>query len=187
MYCPNCGKRADMDLCMNCGTDMRNIVIFRPDRKSVANKYEAYRRFYPDKIRAIQALRIDTGMDLVEAKRVIDDLFGTSDTAAWGMKSADTVKVDVRSVAKRHYPYKGNAIRALCSEGMNEREARIAIEEAFSKIGEEKRRAEEERQKKVQKAVKTVGKGVGLAALTTGYIGLSTIAKLTKPYVKKRR
>lgn len=187
MYCPNCGSRADMNFCMYCGTDMRNIVISRPVRKPDTNKYEAYRRFYPDKIRAIQALRIDTGMGPVEAKRVIDDLFSTADTAAWGVNSADTVEVDVRSLAKRHYPSKGNAIRALCSEGVNEREARIAIEEAFLEIGEEKRRAEEERQKKLQKAVKTVGKGVGLAALTTGYIGLSTIAKLTKPYVKKRR
>ncbi len=42
-------------------------------------KYESYKRYYPDKWAAISALRMETGMGFNEANQVINAVFGVSD------------------------------------------------------------------------------------------------------------
>ena len=82
MFCPNCGNYADSNFCPNCGCDLRNIVI-KPQTACVprrqGNNYSSYMQYYPDKLEAIRRLRIDTGMGIAEADRIIDQLFGKTD------------------------------------------------------------------------------------------------------------
>ncbi len=80
MFCPRCGTNAENNFCPNCGCDLRNIArSLNSKSKDSKNKYDVYMRYYPDKLAAIRALRIDTGMGLAEANRIINDLFGMTD------------------------------------------------------------------------------------------------------------
>ena len=80
MFCPKCGTSAETNYCPNCGCDLRNIAkSLNSKAKESTNKYDVYMRYYPDKLAAIRALRIDTGMGFVEANRIINDLFGITD------------------------------------------------------------------------------------------------------------
>ena len=203
MYCPNCGNYAESNFCPNCGTDLRIIAVARSTSKDCTNDYSAYLRFYPNKIEAIQALRIDTGMNAVEAMQIINGLFG-ADTrptkpvfkhaSEWKAVSttsnaqhSDMVEVDVQYYANRYYPNKAEAIRALRQLGVGAVDAGNAIEEAFLEIEESRRRKEKERQQKMQNAAKVVGRGIGMAVFATGALGFHVVSNLTKTYTKKRR
>ena len=204
MYCPNCGNYAESNFCPNCGVDLRNIVISKSISKADTDDYNAYLRFYPNKIEAIQALRIDTGMNAVEAKQIIDKLFGSDampskpifkHSSEWKVASAannvhhkDMIEVDVPHYANRYYPDKAKAISALIQLGVGGVDARKAMDDAFLEITNSKKQAKaNNRQKTAQKAVKTAGKGVGIAAFTAGALGFRVISNLTKMYTKKRR
>lgn len=203
MYCPNCGNYAESNFCPNCGADLRNIVFARSTPKAKKDDYSAYLRFYPNKIEAIQALRIDTGLNAVDAMQIIDRLFGTDTmptkpvfkhSSEWkavattnNVQHRDMTEVDVQYYANRHYPNKSEAIRALCQLGMRPVDASNAIEEAFIEIKESKRHKELERRQKAQNVVKVLGRGVGMAAFATGVVGFRVISGLTKKYTKKRR
>ena len=148
--------------------------------------YGAYLRFYPDKMEAIQALRIDTGLNAVEAQKIIDALFSTGkrSAAAAARRFEDTAEVDVAHYANRYYPSKPDAIRALRQLGVPEADAVNAIEEAFREIKTDR---EANRRKNTRQAAKKAGKGLGLAAFFCGYGFFYTISRLVKPYMGKRR
>lgn len=196
MFCPNCGTYTDGTRCLRCGMELQGIVLPKTAAGERKTRYDTYRRFYPNKIEAIQALRIDTGMNAVEAKRIIDHLFGADvmpekpvfpHSPGWKATGQtqpahqpDFVEVDVAYYANRHYPSQKEAVRALCRLGVGEEDARIAIAEAFREIESSR---EQERREKMQKTAKTVGKGIGLAALFGGYGALHIVSKLTGQYM----
>lgn len=171
MYCPNCSKRADYNFCPHCGYDMRSILASKAEEKRSAKKnYDAYMRYYPDKMQAIQALRVDTGMGAAEAIAIIDQLFGPDPNAF--------SEEELLFYARQHYPDKAKAIQALRREtGIGAVDAQEAMDRAFQKL-------EGKSSNRSAQAAKAVGKGVGLAALGAGFTGLSIIAKLTKRYMK---
>lgn len=203
MFCPICGNYANSNFCPNCGADLRNVNIPKHPAKESTDDYASYLRFYPNKIEAIQALRIDTGMNAVDAKRIIDKIFGTSTmpttpkfthSPAWKVASppehdlhANIIEVDVQYYADKYYPNKSEAIRALRQLGVGAADASNAIDEAFAKIKGNNRRKEMERHEKAQNAVRVVGKGAATAVAATGILGFKTISKLTRMYTKKRR
>ena len=172
MYCPVCGTKVQSNFCPNCGEDLRNRSV-----PKAGGAYADYLRFYPDKLAAIRALRIDTGMSLFEANSIVERLFGHE-------PPDHVAEVDVDDYARTYYPNKAAAIHALQRQEISEADATAAIEEAFRRIRQEK---EEERRVKAGKAAKTVGKGVGLTALFLGWGALRIISGLVKPYTKRRR
>ena len=167
------------------------------------NDYASYLRFYPNKIEAIQALRVDTGLNAMEAKKIIDRLFGADvmpTTPTFKRSSqlkaasssgcdwhAETIEVDVGYYAQKYYPNKSEAIHALRQLGVGDADARNAIENAFLEIQKKKHQKDIQRKKKDQKAVKTVGKTAGLTALFGGYGVFWIVSRLVKPYMGKRR
>lgn len=174
--CPNCGKSADSHFCPDCGMDLRSPVIPASASGIHTKDYASYRRFYPNKIEAIQALRTDTGMGAVEAKNIIDKLFGADvmpqkpefrHPTRWNAVSSaandrdpDFIEVDVAYYANQYYPDKAQAIGALLRLGVGGADARRAMDDAFQEIQNSK---EADRQKKAQAAVKAMGKGAGFA------------------------
>ena len=76
--CPNCGgTQFEKGKCLFCDTQLaeKHIEEQINDEKTQEDNsvtdYNAYfRRFNPDRLRAIKELRRDTGMSLVDAKRM---------------------------------------------------------------------------------------------------------------------
>lgn len=101
MFCPNCGNNcADANFCSNCGIKLCHTV--EADRTqgnkpstpmNIPNLDTYYQRFYPNKIDAISALRIDTGMGFREAYKCIDFVFAQhhKETEDVCQHSADTL------------------------------------------------------------------------------------------------
>ena len=48
-------------------------IYYKNSMKPIDWKY--YTKFYPEKAKAIQALRLDTGLSLTDAKAVMDEIF----------------------------------------------------------------------------------------------------------------
>lgn len=199
-YCPNCGSFADSNFCPNCGADLRKTTGPMSATGANTNDYSSYFRFYPNKIKAIQALRIDTGLNAAEAKKIIDQLFGANvfpkeptfaHSSKWKKASLPsqsqypgTIEVDTSYYANKFYPRKTEAIRALQQLGVGPVDAHNAIEDAFREIEEQTKKV---RQDKVSNAAKAIGKGIGLAALFSGYGIFRIITGLVKPYMGKRK
>ena len=152
-YCPDCGRRVDSNFCPDCGADLRKTVIPQPD----TDDYSSYLRFYPYEIEAIQALRIDTGLNAVEAKKIIDRLF---DAKVFPMGSASQ------------------------QTGMRAVDAGNAIGDTFR---ENEAQKEKESQETLRSATKAVGKGIGLAALFSGFGLFRIVSGLVKPYMGRRK
>ena len=201
MFCPNCGKKTNSNFCPDCGYDLRNITVSKPVSGSKSNPYTAYLRFYPNKMEAIRVLRIETGMNLAEAKKVIDGLFGTEiqpaltkiknnsspATTHQNSKTSNLIEVDVAYYANKYYPDKAKAVTALLQLGVSPVDARNAIDDAFLELDGYTNARKAEQQKKVRNIAKAAGKGIGMTAFAAGAIGLRVVSKLVKPYSKKRR
>ena len=85
MNCPYCDSRVrqvpDNRCCPNCGGPLAAYCNEekKTDRPDEPDLESYYRRYRPDRIRAIMALRIDTGMDPMSAKTMIDYIFNYYD------------------------------------------------------------------------------------------------------------
>lgn len=199
-YCPNCGKLASSNFCPNCGSDLRNRNTLKPTSEINASDYNSYLRFYPNKVEAIQALRIDTGMGIVEAKGIVDTLFGANimpekpvfkHSTEWKVVSPtqnsqhkESIEVDVLYYARKYYPSKANAIQALQQLGVHAVDAGNAIEDAFLEIEGQK---EKIRKEKVNNAIRAIGRGLGLTVLFSGCGIFRIVSGLVKPYMGKRK
>lgn len=73
MICPYCDsllkETPESGTCPNCGGSLR------VDENNPMTLEDYYYRYKPNRVRAIKALRRDTGMGLVEAKKAIDGVF----------------------------------------------------------------------------------------------------------------
>ena len=75
--CPHCGGVGIEDgCCVYCGMRLLKKIqgqtVNGQNKRSLEDYYNQYR---PSRIKAIKALRRDTGMGLVEAKNAIDEVF----------------------------------------------------------------------------------------------------------------
>lgn len=82
MNCPYCDSRVspvpDNRVCPHCGGPLAaycDAMEEKHSKKESPDLERYYRRYQPDRVRAIMALRIDTGMDPVSAKTMIDFIF----------------------------------------------------------------------------------------------------------------
>ncbi len=82
MICPYCDSLVrdvpDNRCCPNCGGPL-GAYCKKMERSKDPDLESYYRRYRPDRIRAIMALRIDTGMDPMSAKTMIDFIFNYFD------------------------------------------------------------------------------------------------------------
>ena len=73
MICPYCDsllkEAPESGTCPNCGGPLKT------ERKNPMTLEDYYYRYKPNRIRAIKALRKNTGMGLKEAKETIDSVF----------------------------------------------------------------------------------------------------------------
>jgi len=65
-----------MTRCEKCNTEFEGTVCPNCEKQA---QYEAYKRYYPDKMAAMSALRRETGLGFSEANHIINQLFGTND------------------------------------------------------------------------------------------------------------
>lgn len=71
MFCSNCGKDCgEAKACPDCGAELTEEKVKK--EKDLNHYYHTYK---PDRVQAIMALRVDTGMSAVDAKKSIDFIF----------------------------------------------------------------------------------------------------------------
>lgn len=80
MFCPNCGNNCgDANFCSNCGQDLRRIVTSNPFPTDNSCKSpdmdEYYRRYKDNRMEAVAALQVETGMSSIEAVNMINYAF----------------------------------------------------------------------------------------------------------------
>lgn len=72
--CPNCGgNELDGRFCAYCGTQLLENAAVQDRGILDLNQY--FDQYHPNRVKAVKALRRDTGMGLVESKNLIDQVF----------------------------------------------------------------------------------------------------------------
>lgn len=104
-FCPDCGRPVASNFCPDCGCDLRKIPVSKPAAMGITEDYAQYLRFYPNKLEAIRALRVDTGMSLAEAYETINVLFGVDTRPEKPVFKQDTEWKKVSAAENRRKSY----------------------------------------------------------------------------------
>jgi hypothetical protein len=87
MFCPNCGQDCGTaKFCSECGQDLRKWP--QKPKTDPQNEQKAldleqyYQKYKPDRLQAIMALRIDTGMRAHEAQKIVEAVFDAHESKA---------------------------------------------------------------------------------------------------------
>ena len=80
MFCPNCGQDCgSAKFCSECGQDLRKWSqkpkAHQQNEQRGLDLEQYYQKYKPDRLQAIMALRIDTGMRAYEAQKLVDAVF----------------------------------------------------------------------------------------------------------------
>lgn len=163
MFCPNCGNYTDTNFCPNCGYDMRTIALPGKSRSSAPRNPEM--RIYLGNAKITQR-QFEELQQLVKT--------GAKSEAIQRIRMWTSLSVaDALHIVDHFYTIDFRKPQAL-----------VPIAPTHSSFPEKK---EVVRQAKAQKAVKKVGKGVGLAAFFGGYGILHLVSEIVKPYMGKRK
>ncbi len=79
MFCTNCGNDCgNANFCPNCGTNLKGVVVTVSAADDTPHERpKKFRRcgYMSNELAAINAICIDTGLNLTEATQIYDDLF----------------------------------------------------------------------------------------------------------------
>lgn len=110
MFCSNCGRDCgDVEICKQCSRQAspllqqkENTVTTHTGPRDLMYYFEQYQ---PNRPAAIKALRKDTNMSLIEAKRLIDQLFDeqTNKSGRSIPSAAQNLKFAIVTFGREHY------------------------------------------------------------------------------------
>ena len=160
MYCPDCGNYVDSNFCPNCGYDLRHIALRDNLNTSVPQKREQIIYLGDIKINHQQFKEIQQQIKAGEKLEAIKRI------RTWTPLSlADAVHITDN----------------FDSIDFNRPQALIRVNQP------NRNTVNHSKHEKAKNVAKAVEKGVGIAAFTTGALGLHVISNLTKMYGKKQR
>ena len=133
-----------------------NLYSIRYKNSMQPVDWKYYTKFYPNKPKAIQQLRLHTGLGLKEAKEVVDEIY---------------LKVENGEVERR-------ADNTVYSQAAYDKHAQMRREDMMTYSSQKR--------EKVKKSGPTIGQGIGCGCFTILYIFFGTIFKVTSNYSKKR-